>query len=65
MVGVTQANLRMNVIGQFVLMHGFYRSSRTDGHKNRRFNRPVIGSDEASAGAALGIGMLKREGQGM
>ena len=61
MVGVAEYDLRPDVIGQFVLMHGFYRRCCAYGHKNRGLNHAVIGGDEARASAGVRVGMLKRE----
>jgi hypothetical protein len=37
--------LRMNIILEFVHMHCFHCALCPDGHKDRRFDRSVSGSD--------------------
>ena len=56
-VGIAQANLRLNIIAQFVLVYSFYRRRSTNRHKNRGLNLPVVGGDESCAGAAVRVGM--------
>jgi len=60
-VGVAQADLRPDVVRQFVLVYGFYRCGGAHGHKNGRFDGAVIGGEQAGAGAGMLVTVLKRK----
>ena len=51
MVGVPQTNLGMDIVAEFVLVHGLYRGGSTNGHKDGGLNLTVVGGDESGASA--------------
>ncbi len=57
-VGIAEANLRLDIVAEFVLVYGFYGGGSTDGHEDRGFDRAVVGLDEAGAGGGLGVGIF-------
>ena len=61
MIGIAQANLRPDIVGQFVLMHRFDRACRADRHKNRRFDASVRGFDQSGAGPRAVVAVLQGE----
>ncbi len=61
-IGVPEDDLGMDVVGELVLVHGFYRRGRADGHKYRRLDGAVGSFQQAGAGIRLSVSMLKGEG---
>ena len=55
MIGIAQADLRADVIAEFMLMHRFNGGRGTHGHENGRVDRTVIGFDLAGTGAGVGV----------
>ena len=61
MVSIAKADLGMNVITKFVLMHGFHRRRCANGHEDGGIDRAMVGFDLAGAGAGMGVGVEEGE----
>src|SRR5690606_10538879 len=61
MVGVAEDDLCVHGFDQFMLMHRFYGTRCSHGHKNRRFNDAMCGLHETGTCLGLAVCCLKRE----
>ena len=57
-VGISQYDLSLDVVSQFMQMNGFYRTDRPHGHEYWGLDLSVIGRDESRSCPALKVGML-------
>ena len=55
--GITREST-LDLLAQFREMHALHRTTRADGHENRRFDLPVSRGNQASSCVAVGVGML-------
>ena len=54
MIGVSKDNLGLDVVAQFMLMHGFYTTECAHRHENRSAYLSVVGSDKAGTRGSVG-----------
>ena len=60
-IGISQNDLRLDIVPQAVLFHGLHTSDRAHWHKDRGLNFAVIRLDTPRARAGAGIGMFECE----
>ena len=63
MVGISEYNLRFDILLQLARMHAFDRSERANGHKNGRFDDAMSRLDASGTGFTEGVGMFECESQ--
>ncbi len=63
MISIAQADLRADIVAEFMLMHRLDRGSSAYGHENRCLDRTVVGFDLAGTGTGVGVGVLEFEVQ--
>ena len=57
-VRVSQDNLSLDVVLQFVKMHAFHRTQCAHRHEDRGLNLPVVCCNQTSAGIRFGVRIL-------